>query len=200
MILLLRAVARFVALVLFVALALAGLTAAVFTIQGGDRPLSLPGLAQHLRLPDARDNVGDYLDRLEADGPLASRSALAGTGAVVAGVLLLLGVLAPRREGTVVFDEGEDGSGSLAARRRTLAGAAEALAEQARGVTAAKADVRPAGRLRKGRLRVRVAHARNQQQREIEERVLSAVSPLVEAARLEPRVEAKVGERGARVE
>ncbi len=198
MILLLRAVARFVALVLFVALALAGLTAAVFTIQGGDRPLSLPSLAQHLRLPDARDNVGDYLDRLEADGPLASRSALAGTGAVLAGVLLLLGVLAPRREGTVVFDEGE--GGSLAARRRTLAGAAEALAEQTRGVTTAKADVRPASRLRKGRLRVRVAHARNQRQGEIEERVLSAVSPLVEAARLKPRVQAKVGERGARVE
>ncbi len=198
MILLLRAVARFVALVLFVALALAGLTAAVFTTQAGDQPLSLPGLAQHLRLPDARDNVGEYLDRLEADGPLASRSALAGTGAVLAGVLLLLGVLAPRRKGTVVFDEGE--GGSLAARRRTLAEAAEALAEQTRGVTAAKADVRPARRLRKGRLRVRVAHARNQRQGEIEERVMNAVSPLVDAAQLKPRVQAKVGERGARVE
>jgi hypothetical protein len=197
-ILLLRAVARFVALVLFVALALAGLTAAVFTTQAGDRPLSLPGLAQHLRLPDARDDVGEYLDRLEADGPLATRSALAGAGAVLAGVLLLLGVLAPRRKRTVVFDEGEDGS--RAARRRTLAGAAEALAEQTRGVTAARADVRPSGRLRKGRLRVRVTHARNQQQGEIEERVLGAVSPLVGAARLKPRVRAKVGERRARVE
>jgi hypothetical protein len=47
---------------------------------------------------------------------------------------------------------------------------------------------------------VRVAHARNQRQGEIEERVLSAVSPLVEAARLKPRVQAKVGERRARVE
>ena len=198
MIVLLRAVARFVALVLFAALALAGLTAAVFTIQGGDGPLSLPGLAEHLRLPDARDSVGDYLDRLEDDGPLARRSALAGAGAVLAGVLLLLGAVGPRREGTVVFDEGE--GGSLAARRRTLAGAAEALAEQTRGVTAAKADVRPASRLRKGRLRVRVAHPRNQRQGEIEERVLSAVSPLVEAARLKPRVQAKVGEGRARVE
>lgn len=198
MILLLRALARFVALVLFVVLALAGLTAAVFTIQGGDRPLSLPGLAQHIRLPEVQENVGDYLDRLEEDGPLAKKSALAGAGAVVAGVLLLVGILAPRREGDVVFDDG--GDGRVAARRRKLAEAAEALAGQVRGVTAATADVRPSSRLRKGRLRVKVAHARNQRQGEIEERVLSAVSPLVDASGLKPRVEAKVGERGARVE
>jgi hypothetical protein len=195
---LLRALARLVALVLFVVLALAGLTAAVFTIQGGDRPLSLPGLAQHIRLSEVRENVGDYLDRLEEDGSLARKSALAGAGAVAAGVLLLLGILSPRRKRVVVFDDG--GNGRLAARRRKLAEAAEALAGQVRGVTDAKADVRPSSRLRRGRLRVKVAHGRNQRQGEIRERVLSAVSPLVEASGLKPRVEAKVGERGARVE
>jgi hypothetical protein len=197
-ILLLRAVARFVVLVLLVALALAGLAAAVFSIQGGDRPLSLPGLAEHIRLVEVEETVGDYLDQLEADGPLAKASALAGAGAVLAGLLLLLGVLAPRRERLVVFDDGE--AGRLAARRRTLARVAEALAEQARGVTEAKARVRPRGRLRKGRLRVRVSHPRTYRDSEVEERVLSAVSPLVDSSGLKPRVEARVGKGRAKVE
>jgi hypothetical protein len=197
-ILLLRAVARFVVLVLLVALALAGLAAAVFSIQGGDRPLSLPGLAEHIRLVEVEETVGDYLDQLEADGPLAKASALAGAGAVLAGLLLLLGVLAPRRERLVIFDDGE--AGRLAARRRTLARVAEALAEQARGVTEAKARVRPRGRLRKGRLRVRVSHPRTYRDSEVEERVLSAVSPLVDSSGLKPRVEARVGKGRAKVE
>jgi uncharacterized protein DUF6286 len=197
-ILLLRAVARFVVLVLLVALALAGLAAAVFSIQGGDRPLSLPGLAEHIGLVEVEETVGDYLDQLEADGPLAKASALAGAGAVLAGLLLLLGVLAPRRERLVVFDDGE--AGRLAARRRTLARVAEALAEQARGVTEAKARVRPRGRLRKGRLRVRVSHPRKYRDSEVEERVLSAVSPLVDSSGLKPRVEARVGKGRAEVE
>jgi hypothetical protein len=197
-ILLLRAVARFVVLVLLVALALAGLAAAVFSIQGGDRPLSLPGLAEHIRLVEVEETVGDYLDQLEADGPLAKASALAGAGAVLAGLLLLLGVLAPRRERLVIFDDGE--AGRLAARRRTLARVAEALAEQARGVTEAKARVRPRGRLRKGRLRVKVSHPRNYRDSEVEERVLSAVSPLVDSSGLKPRVEARVGKGRAKVE
>ena len=198
MIPLLRAVARFVVLVLLVALALAGLAAAVFSIQGGDRPLSLPGLAEHIRLVEVKETVGDYLDQLEADGPLAKASALAGAGAVLAGLLLLLGVLAPRRERLVVFEDGE--AGRLAARRRTLARVAEALAEQARGVTEAKARVRPRGRLRKGRLRVTVSHPRNYRDSEVEERVLSAVSPLVDSSGLKPRVEARVGKGRAKVE
>jgi hypothetical protein len=197
-ILLLRAVARLVVLVLLVALALAGLAVAVFSIQGGDRPLSLPGLADHTRLATVEENVGDYLDQLEADGPLAKISALAGAGAVLAGMLLLLGVLVPRRERLVVFEDGE--AGRIGARRRTLAGVAEALAEQARGVTEAKARVRPRGRLRSGRLRLTVSHPRTYQDREVEERVLRAVSPVVDSSGIKPRVEARAGKRGARVE
>jgi hypothetical protein len=198
-ILLLRAVARFVVLVLLVALALAGLAVAVFSIQGGDKPLSLPGLAQHLRLTEVEETVGDYFDRLEAEGPLAKTSALVGAGAVLAGVLLLLGTFAPRRERFITLDDGE-AAGTLRARRGTLAGVAEALAEQARGVTEAKARVRPRSRLRNGQLRLTVSHTRNHQEHEVKERVRSAVSPLVESSGLKPSVEAKVGRRGARVE
>lgn len=193
---LLRVLARLVVLVLLVALSLVGLAVAVFSIQGGDRPLSLPGLAEQVLLPEAEDEVGDYLGRLEAPGPLAKRSALAGAGAVLAGALLLLGVLAPRRERLVVFGKGE--RGRLAARRRPLAGAAEALAGQVRGVTEAKARVRPPGRVRGGQLRVRVSHPRNQQDREVEQRVHGALAPLVASAAVKPRVEARTGKHGAR--
>ena len=198
MILLLRALARLVAFVLFVAVALAGLAVAVFSIQGGDGPLSLPGLAEHLRLPALEATVGDYLGQLEADGPLAKISALVGAGVVLCGVLLLLGVLVPRRERVVVFEEGD--AGRIGARRRTLAAVAEALAEQARGVTEANARVRPRGRLRRGRLRVTASHPRDYEDREVEERVLSSVAPLLESSGLKPRVEAKAGTRGARAE
>jgi len=198
MILLLRAVARLVTLVLLVALALVGLAVAVFSIQGGDAPLSLPGLAEHVRLPELDDTAGEYLDQLEEDGPLAKASALAGAGALLAGILLLVGALTPRRERLVVFNEAE--SGRLSARRRTLARIAEALAEQAGGVTEANARVRPRSRLRSGRLRVTVSHSRTREDREVEERVLSALSRLVDSSGLAPRVEAKAGKRRARVE
>jgi hypothetical protein len=195
---LLRVLARIVVLVLLVALSLVGLAVAVFSIQGGDRPLSLPGLAELVLLPEAEDEVGDYLGRLEAPGPLAKRSALAGAGAVLAGALLLLGVVAPRRERLVVFADEE--RGRLSARRRPLAAAAEVLARQVRGVTEAKARVRPPGRVRGGQLRVRVSHSRNQQHGEVKQRVRRALAPIVESAPVRPRVEARVGKRGARVE
>jgi hypothetical protein len=194
----LRVLARIVVLVLLVALSLVGLAVAVFSIQGGDRPLSPPGLAEQALLPEAEDEVGGYLGQLEAPGPLAKRSALAGAGAVLAGILLLLGVLAPRRERLVVFHEGAQGR--LAARRRPLAGAAEALAVRVRGVTTAKARVRPPGRMRGGELRMRVSRRRDQQDREVEQRVHGALAPLVGPARVRPRVEARAGKRGARVE
>ena len=198
MILLLRAIARLVALVLLVALALSGIAVALFSIQGGDRPVSLPGLAEHLRLLEVEETVGDYLGQLEADGPLAKISALVGAGAMLAGVLLLVGAVAPRRERLVVFDDHE--GGRIAARRRTLANVAEALAEQAHGVVEAKARVRPRGRLRGGRLRMTVSHPRNYQERAVEERVLSSVAPLVDSSELRPTVETRVGKRGARVQ
>jgi Family of unknown function (DUF6286) len=196
--LLLRALARLVAFLLLAALALTGLAIALFSIQGGDKPLSLPALASHVQVSEAEETVGEYLGQLEADGSLAKVSALAGAGAVAAGMLLLVGVLAPRRERLVVLERGK--AGQLGARRRALAGVAEALAEQARGVTEAKAHVRPRGRLRSGRLRVSVSHPRAHADREIEERVRSAVSPLVDSSGLKPRVHATTGKRGARVE
>jgi len=55
MVLLLRALARLVGFVLLLALAVAGLAAAIFSISGGDGTLSLPGLVELARLDDLSD-------------------------------------------------------------------------------------------------------------------------------------------------
>src|SRR6185295_1970080 len=99
-----RGLARLVALVLTAALAVTGLTVAVFTIHGDSMMLSLPNLARHARLGALLGDIGDFLASLEvAGGPTAKIAALAGAGAVLLGLLLLFGALAPRRERLVVM-------------------------------------------------------------------------------------------------
>lgn len=127
-----RAVARLLTFVLLVALALAGLAVAVFCIEGGHRGLSLPALARRGHLSQLSHKVGRFLHVLEASGPVAKLSALGGLAAVILGVLLLVGVLRPRRERLALLEEGEQGT--LAARRRALAQVATGLVEQARGI------------------------------------------------------------------
>jgi hypothetical protein len=198
MVLLLRGLARIVAFVLLTALALAGLSVAIFSIQGNDGPLSLPGLARHISLPDLRESAGNFLADLEADGPTARVSAIAGAGAIFGGILLLTGALAPRRERLVILDE-EDGE-KIAARRGALVDIAETLTEQGRGVSEAKARVRPKRDGRGGRLRVAASHPRRESAAQVEERALRRLSPLTEPFELKARVDARTGKGKARVQ
>lgn len=194
MLLLLRAIARLTTFVLLIALAALGLATAVFSIQGDTRALSLPRLADHFQLPELRDEVGPYLDRLEGDGPTAWISVGAGAGTIAVGVLLLAGVFMPRRERLVVLEEQDEAR--LAARRRPFAQVAAALAEQERGVTQTRVRVRPA-RLGRGRLRVATYYSHGRSREEIERRVSAAVAPLADAFRLRKQVRARLGERGS---
>jgi len=196
-ILLLRGLARVLAFLLFVALAVAGLAVALFSLGSGAGDFSLPGLARLIGLPELREEVGTLLARVEAEGDTALVTALAAVGAVVLGVCLILGALWPRRERLVVFDRDEQGR--LAARRRVLASLAGALAEQPRGVTEAKVRVRP-GRRTGGVLSVRAFHSRRQQGSEVRNREESALAPLTEELGLRARVSPRLGGRGRRVE
>lgn len=67
MVLLLRALAGLVGLLLLVVLATGGLAAAVFNIQGGGT-LSLSQLASLLALDELRDSIGGWLADLQGDG------------------------------------------------------------------------------------------------------------------------------------
>ncbi len=194
-ILLLRALARI--LTLFVALAVAGLAVALFSLGSGAGDFSLPGLARLIGLPELREDVGTLLARVEAEGDTALITALAAFGAVVLGICLSLGALWPRRERLVVFDRDEQGR--LAARRRVLASLAGALAEQPRGVTEAKVRVRP-GRRTGGVRSVRAFHSRRQQGSEVRNREKTALAPLTEELGLRARVRPRLGGRGRRVE
>lgn len=198
MVALLRVVARTVAFALLLALAILGLAIAVFAIQGDSRALSLPTLAQHLHLPGLRERIGEFLDRLETPGPVAWVSVAGGAGAMLTGLLLLVGALAPRRERLVVL--AEEGGATLAARPRPLARVADARLEQLRGVTDAHASVRPARRHGAGSLSAVASHSQRFASSEIEQRSTAALASLAAAFGLELRVRARAGTGSARVE
>lgn len=195
---LLRAIARFVALLLLLALALLGLAVALFSIQGDERALSLPTLARHLRLPELRDVTGDYLSHLEAGGPVAWISVGAAAAAIAVGILLVVGALAPRRERLVVL--ADEGGARLAARRRALAQLAAERVRGVRGITEERTRVRPGRRGRGGSLTIMASHSRKGSSPELEQRIAAAVAPLAEDFDLRTRVRARLGKRGSRVE
>ena len=198
MILLLRALVRLVAFLLLVLLALAGLAAAVFSIQGGDTGLSLPALADLLSLDRLERTVGSWFSGLEGSGPSNEVEALPGLGAVLLGLLLLVGVLAPRRERLVTLRS--TGDGDIAARRRALAQLATSLAESARGVTSARVKVKPRRTGNGGRLTVRADRPRSADEDAVEREVEERLEPVTGPFGLRARVTTRLGESGARVQ
>lgn len=187
---LVRALVRLLAFVLLVVLAAVGLAVAIAAFD----PSAVLGF---LGLPDLRDVVEGFYDDLEAPGPVALASALAGGGAILLGLVLLVGLLVPRRERLVALDETDHGQ--LAARRRPLAQIATHLAEQTRGVTDAKTKVKPARR-GGGRLRVRADRPRNTQGAEVDQAVSTSLEALTGPFKLKARVRTRVGESGSRVQ
>lgn len=190
-----RVLVRLVAFLLLVLLALTGLAVAVFSIDVGTTGPSLGRLAELLHLASLRDTVGAWLDQLEADGSVAVVAGLCGLGAVLIGLLLLAGLLVPRRERVIAMPSATDGA--LAARRRPLSQVAQTLAEQAGGVTDARARARPRRRSG-GRLRVRVSRGRTEDAGLVRAAVADRLAELTEAFKLKPRIE--VTRRRARVE
>lgn len=185
-----RALVRLVALLLLVALALLGLAAVAAAID----PAGVTGL---IGLPPLRDSAGGWFDDLAADGPVARLSALAGAGAVLLGLLLLAGLLVPRRERLVRL-AGTD-HGALDARRRPLAQMAGHLAEQVRGVsgTRTKVKVRRRGG---GRLRVRADRPRNAPAAATKQAVTAQLESLTGPFKLKASVQTRLGDRGKRVQ
>ncbi len=191
MILLARAVVRIVGFLALLTLAAAGIVLAVFCIGTGTSGPSLGRLAVLAHLPSLRDNVGDWLARLEAPGSVAVIAGLCGLGAIAIGVLLLVGVFARRRERLVTLVRGE--RGVISARRRPLAQIAGSLAEQVRGVTQTRVRVRP-HRGVGGRLSVRATRTRSSDPEQVRGSVREQLGTLTDPFALRVRVD--VPERG----
>ena len=197
MVLLLRSLARIVALLLLAALALAGLALAIFSI-GGDGAISLPALARDLHLPGLFEVVGERLRRLAVtDRPVAWRTAAAGAGAIVLAVLLLAGAFARRRQRLVTLEENEHGR--LGARRRPLSQVIATLAQQVHGVTRARVAVRPHWRGHGGRLTISAARSMTANDAQTVELTSQAVAPVAEPFGLRTHVRARVGKGRARL-
>ena len=195
MIVLARTVARLVGFLICVGLALGGLLLAVFSIGTGTHGPSLGGLASLLSLHSVRDTVGHWLARVEAPGSVAVIAGVCGLGAIALGLLLVVGVLVPRRERLVQL--AEDERGKLAARRRPLAQLATALVEPVRGVSEARVRVRPFRRAG-GRVSVRASRTAHADADEVRRAVAQQLEPLTAPFKLKARVD--VPRRGARVE
>ena len=193
MTLLLRALARLVAFVLLLALALAGAGAVVLAITGGD-----PGVGSALRLPGLRDGAQGFLTSVEA-GRERGWALLWGSLAALAGLLLLVGALRKAPSGEFLFEKG--GDGRVGARRRALAQVVTAIAAQVRGVTGATARVAPRRRGPGGRIDVAVAHPLSADPKQVSRSVSEALKTLSDdswAIRVRPRPER--ARKGARAE
>jgi hypothetical protein len=191
-----RALVRLVGFVVLVALSVAGLALAVFCIGTGTSGPSLGRLAELLDLGSLRGTVGQWLGQLEAHGSVAVLAGACGIGAILLGLLLLAGVLIPRRERLVTLSHGEPGT--VAARRRPLAQVATALVERERGVTEARVRVRPIRGRAGGRLSVRASRARRADPGQVQAAVGEALGGLTEPFKLKARID--VRRQGARVE
>ncbi len=192
-----RALSRLLGILLLLGLAVGGLAAAVFCISGGSSGLSIPALAKLVHLGQLKSEVGKLLTAVESSGSVAVLSLLGGLLSMLLGLLLLLGVLAPRRERLVIVERGKEGT--IAARRRPLRQLAGWLVESGRGVTGSKVRVRSSRRGR-GRLTVTAYRPRAASDADVERAVRESVSPLASGFGLRERVRVAVGEKGDRVE
>ena len=191
--------ARLIGAVWMIALALFGLGvamycfAAVITL-GSARPDRL------LDLPSVRSHVGRWLDQVAAPGSTAGLALLCGLGAMLLGVLLLIGVLGRRKQRVAILDH-DNSDGTVAARPRPLRDMTLALAEQARGATSIK---RPrlslSRRGTRGRLKLNATRTRTSDPQEVKDAVISAVQPISDPFHLKPRVQIRLGESGNRTQ
>lgn len=190
MILLLRGLVRLVAFVLLLALAAVGLAVLAAAVDPS-------AVTSFLGLPALRDTVGRWFDALAADGSIAVFSALGGFAAIVLGLLLLIGLLVPRRERLVQLESTD--SGELAARRRPLSQLAAALTDRVRGVSESRVKVRPK-RSSGGRVEVRADLPRTAEADPVREAITERLTVLTEPFKLAARVRTRRGDRGSRVQ
>ena len=196
---LLRPLVRLVGVLWMLVLALFGLAVAMYCFDalislGSARPDRL------LHLPSVRGHVGRFLDQVAAPGSTAGLALLCGLGAMLLGILLLIGVVGRRRQRLAILEQ-QSQSGAIAARRRPLQDMACALAEPVRGATSVKrSKLALSRRGTRGKLKVIATRTSTTDARELEAAVQTAVEPITEPFHLNPRVRVRLGEAGSRAQ
>ncbi|HLI61546.1 MAG TPA: hypothetical protein VKV21_17965 [Solirubrobacteraceae bacterium] len=178
--LLLKALARLIELLLMAAIALVGIGVGLYCLSlrislGGAQPDRL------LRLPAVRARVGHFLAGLAAPGPVALIALLCGVGAILAGVGLLFGLLGSRRERLLIIEDGDAGAGGLYVRQRTIARMVRAETVLAPGVTGVRrARVHLARSGRHGRVRLLAVRGPHPDAATVDGAVHERVDPVIE--------------------
>jgi hypothetical protein len=195
---LLRTLVRLIGVLWMLVLALFGLAVALYCVDalvslGSIRPDRL------LHLPTVRRHVGRFLAQLAAPGSTAGLALLCGLGAMLIGVLLLIGVIGRRKQRLVILEQ--DRTGAIAARRRPLGDMARALAEPVRGATSIKRPKLALSRRgTRGKLKINATRTRTTDPRELQAAVEKAIEPVSEPFGLTPRVRVRLGDSGNRVQ
>jgi hypothetical protein len=190
--LLLKALARLVELLLMTAIALIGLGVGLYCFSllislGSARPDRL------LHLPAVRAHVGHFLAQLAAPGPTATLALLGGIAAVAIGLALLVGLLRSRRERLLVIEEGLDGDGGLYVRQRILSRMVRAETVLASGVTAVKRPkVHLARSGRSGHVKVLAARGADPEPGTVHAAVHERVDPILEPLGLRGEVRVRL--------
>lgn len=180
--LLLKALARLVELLLLAAIALVGLGVGLYCLSllvslGSARPDRL------LHLPVVRARIGHFLADLAAPGPTAALALLGGIAAVVIGLGLLSGLLGSRRERLLIVEDADARTGGLYVRQRVVGRMVRAEALLAPGVTGVRRPkVRLARSGRRGRIRLLASRGADPDAATVDgavhERVDSIIEPL----------------------
>ncbi len=191
--LLLKALARLVELLLMAALALVGLGVGLYCLSG----LVSLGSARPDRLahlPAVRDSVGRYLAALATPGPVGVLALLGGIAAVIVGLLLLVGLLGTRRERLLVLDD-DPATGSLYVRPRTVSRMIRAETERTPGVTGVR---RPKVRLarggERGRVKVLASRGADPDAATVDGSVHERLDPITESLRLRTNIRVRLSE------
>ncbi len=188
--LLLKAFARLVELLLMVAIALVGIGVGLYCL-GGLISLGSARPNRLLHLPRIRRHVGHFLARVTAPGDVALLALLLGVAAILAGLLLLVGLLGTRRERLLVVER--DAEGDLLARPRTVSQMVRDEATRAPGVTDVKRPrVRLARSGQRGRLRLLASRGPEADAAQTDAAVHARVDPIIEPLNLRGNIRVRL--------
>ena len=189
--LLLKAISRLIEVLLMAAIALLGIGVGLYCLSGlislgSARPDRL------LHLPKVRHAVGHFLAQMNAPGPVAVLGLLCGIGAVVIGLLLIIGLFGSRRERLLTVEHDAQ-RGDLLARPRTVSQMVRDVTLRTPGVTSVK---RPSVRIsrggHRGRIKVLASRGPDSDGATVDTAIHERVDPITEGLHLSSNLRARL--------